>query len=115
MGQVICVDSGALPWQVPDKSWAGSVPDGHPVVQFKTVDPPGAFTRVQIAHYEPGHVENAHSHAMAEVLYITQGDMKVGDRSVSADMVLFIDKETVYGPLVAGPQGTTFLRVEVGA
>ena len=42
------------------------------------------------------------------------GEVSIGAvRAVPGTMV-FIEKETVYGPVVAGPTGAMFLRVEIG-
>lgn len=114
MGSISIVDTNALPWLLPGSDWKGKVADGEPAVRYKTVEPEHIGTRVQIAEYEPAHYEAPHSHPTSEVLYLIAGSLCVGDDGPAGPgTAVFVDKDTVYGPIVAGPEGATFLRVEL--
>jgi hypothetical protein len=63
------------------------------------------------AKYDPGMRVEAHWHPCNEVLYITQGELTVGGEAYKAGTALAIDEGTVYGPLVAGPEGAEFLTI----
>ena len=72
-----------------------------------TVDPV-YFNRV---NYAAGYTEPPHSHTVDEIIYIMEGELQVGDTRYIAGDTLWIEANTVYGPLTAGPQGMTFLLI----
>ena len=114
MGQVFVVNADDLEWLKPPKG-EFEVPSDSPNVEYKILSSPnGPVPGAQLSRFEPGHVTNLHSHPTSEVLYVLDGEVPIGDvRAVPGTMV-FIEKETVYGPVVAGPTGAMFLRVEIG-
>ena len=63
------------------------------------------------ARYDPGMEVKAHWHPCNEILYITTGELSVGGQLFKAGTALAIDEGTVYGPLVAGPEGAEFLTI----
>ncbi len=63
------------------------------------------------ARYDPGMRVESHWHPCNEVLYITSGELKVGDQVYKAGTALAIDEGTVYGPLIAGADGAEFLTI----
>lgn len=103
-----------VPWREVSLSWAGKVASGEPDVFFKELIGEGDICpRVQFARYEPGHYEKKHSHPVGEFLFITKGALELEDQVLGPGALIFIDKNTVYGPLKAGEKGTEFLRVEI--
>jgi hypothetical protein len=111
---IIVVSAEEKPWQEVDVSWAGKVARGEPDVVFKELIESGApCPRVQLIRYDPSHYEKRHSHPTGEFLYIISGSLDLGDESLAAGTLVYIDKNTVYGPIKAGSDGTEFLRVEV--
>lgn len=63
------------------------------------------------ARYDPGMEVQAHWHPCNEILYVTDGELNVGGTVYKPGTALAIDEGTVYGPLVAGPQGAEFLTI----
>lgn len=53
----------------------------------------------------------AHWHPCNEILYITAGELTVGGKLYGPGTAIAIDEGTVYGPLVAGPEGADFLTI----
>jgi quercetin dioxygenase-like cupin family protein len=68
---------------------------------------------VLIAEFDPGHRQEAHSHPTSEVLYILRGEVTIGATTSGAGTMVFVERDTTYGPLTAGPKGVRFLRVEI--
>ncbi|HKD69513.1 MAG TPA: cupin domain-containing protein [Candidatus Binataceae bacterium] len=70
---------------------------------------------LRVVEYAPRWVVEPHSHAASEVIYILDGEVSIGkDRFVTGDAV-HIEPNTVYGPLVAGPDGVRFVLMFTGA
>jgi quercetin dioxygenase-like cupin family protein len=114
MGKIVLVNAQELDWQVPGDEWPGKVAGDEPAVKFKPLESETSFAKVQIAHYEPGHVEKPHSHPGDEVLFMLDGELTIGDdMHVGSETAIFIERDTIYGPLVAGAGGATFFRVEM--
>jgi len=130
MGKVLIVDEREKQWQKSNpKTWAGAR-EGEPSVRYKVllsslsssagegrpaVAAPGeaGAPNVQLAEYEAGHVERPHSHPHDELLYILRGKGTIGERTLEPGIMLFIEKDTVYGPLSTGKEGLAFLRVQL--
>lgn len=79
-------------------------------------------SRFPIAHLEPGpwlgrvwyepHMRiEEHWHPCNEILYITKGELTVGETVYAVGTALAIEEGTVYGPLIAGPEGAEFLTI----
>jgi hypothetical protein len=99
---IVAIDPDGIPWH------AGSSAG----VRYKVVsDDSSGPARMQIAHYEPGWTHPAHSHPEAEALFILEGELFIGELKATRSMTVFIDKDTMYGPLTAGPEGAVFLRI----
>lgn len=114
VGQIVITQEADTPWRWSSKkAWSGTAEKGEPGVRYKVLNSATiAGPNVQLAQYEPGHVEPAHSHPHDEVLYILEGAGTVGDRDLTPGMLLYVEKDTLYGPLTSGPNGLTFLRVQ---
>ena len=63
------------------------------------------------ARYDAGMVVKAHWHPCNEILYITHGQITIGDETYGPGTTLAIDEGTVYGPIEAGPEGAQFLTI----
>jgi quercetin dioxygenase-like cupin family protein len=77
-------------------------------------DPAETGMMLRLVEYAPGYMVEAHSHAAPEAMYITRGEMRIGDHTYGPGDALYIDPETVYGPLTAGSQGVQFLLAFAG-
>ena len=78
----------------------------YPIAHFEKTGP--YFGR---ARYDPGMEVPAHWHPCNEILYVTAGELTVGGAVYKPGTALAIDEGTVYGPLVAGPEGAEFLTI----
>lgn len=58
---------------------------------------------------EPNHPLAPHAHRAAEIIFVTEGELVSGSRSLPAGSALHIEGNTLYG-LRAGPNGLTFLN-----
>ncbi len=65
-------------------------------------------------HYDPNIVLQRHSHASDTLLYILDGEVSIGGRSCPAGTQVVIPKDVPFGPLIAGPEGCTFLESYAG-
>ena len=105
MGKVSSIDESAIEWiQPPGKAGV------HFKILYSTAQ---GGPNVQLAEYEPGHEEHPHSHPTSELLYILEGELSLGEERVGPGTMLFVEKDTVYGPLIGGQRGVKFLRVEL--
>ena len=66
---------------------------------------------VFLVHRGKSFVGPRHSHSEDEIIYILEGDVTVGNEHCPTGTVLFIQKDTPYGPLRSGPGGVTFLNI----
>ena len=117
MGRIVFVQEKDLEWQWSRKAnWPGAATEGEPRVRYKVLNTQETGgPNSQLAEYEPGHVEAPHSHPHDELLYILSGHGSLAERRLEPGVLLFIERDTVYGPLTAGEQGLTFLRVQMSA
>jgi quercetin dioxygenase-like cupin family protein len=104
-------EEGAVDWLEVPEEWQGKAARGEPGVRFKVLsDGASGVPGIQLIEFEPGHHENAHSHPESEILYVLDGQMRIGERTLRAGSGAFITRDTVYGPLdTAG--GVRFLRI----
>ena len=105
MGKVSSIDESAIEWiQPPGKAGV------HFKILYSTAQ---GGPNVQLAEYEPGHEEHPHSHPTSELLYILEGELSLDGERVGPGTMLYVEKDTVYGPLIGGQHGVKFLRVEL--
>jgi hypothetical protein len=64
-----------------------------------------AFTR-----YDPGLILERHGHASDAQVFIIDGEVSVGGRSCPGGTLIVLEKGAAFGPLIAGPNGCTFLE-----
>ena len=114
MGRAVIIDESVLKWQSAHKTgWPGAT-IGQPDVRYKLLSSEReGGPNIQLAEYEAQHVEPPHSHPHDEILYILDGGGTFGDRDLRAGLLLFIEKDTVYGPIISGDHGMKFLRVQM--
>src|SRR5262245_280843 len=66
-----------------------------------------------VAHtrYDPGLVIEKHSHLADEVIYVLEGELRVGERLCTAGTSLVLERGTPFGPVIAGPRGAVLFEV----
>jgi hypothetical protein len=68
-----------------------------------------AYTR-----YDPGFIIARHAHKSDALIFILEGEVRIGERNCPPGTLVVLEKDTFFGPLVAGPQGCTFLESYAG-
>ena len=111
MGQVLYASAHETSWLRPEGEWEAQA--GRPDSRYKLLAAGKNVPTVLIAEFEPDHRQEAHSHPTSEVLYILRGEVTIGTTRSCAGTMVFVEKDTTYGPLIAGPKGVRFLRVEI--
>jgi hypothetical protein len=72
-------------------------------------------TRVFIhCHYDPGMTIEAHGHASDHAIFVLNGSVTVGEVECPPATLVVLEKGAVFGPLVAGPEGTDLLEFYAG-
>ena len=66
------------------------------------------------AEYDPGMVIERHGHSSDHVIFVTRGSVAVGDVDWSPGMMVLLEQGAIFGPLVAGPEGTELLEFYTG-
>ncbi len=69
---------------------------------------------VSHTRYDPGVIISRHSHKSDSLIYILEGAVQVGDRPCGPGTQIVLEKDVVFGPLIAGPEGCTFLESYAG-
>jgi hypothetical protein len=65
---------------------------------------------VIFTEYDPGLTLEAHGHSSDHVLFILKGSLRVGEVECTSGMTILLEHGAVFGPLVAGPEGTQLLE-----
>ncbi|MBI2867885.1 MAG: cupin domain-containing protein [Chloroflexi bacterium] len=110
MGKVVTRRGNEVQWEVNREMEVG----GKKTWGIKNklyIDPKKDGALVRLVAAAAGFVERAHSHTASEVIYVLEGEVQVGDALYTAGDALFIEANTPYGPLKAGPRGMKFLLV----
>jgi hypothetical protein len=68
-----------------------------------------AYTR-----YDPGLILPRHRHASDSLVYILDGEVTIDGRRCPPGTQIVLPKDAPIGPLVAGPEGCTFLESYAG-
>ncbi|MBI3744138.1 MAG: cupin domain-containing protein [Chloroflexi bacterium] len=63
--------------------------------------------------YEPGYVYPRHSHPVDEIFYVLRGEFAINGHHLLEGSLLFVPKNTQYGPEYTGSDGVLFVRVEL--
>ncbi len=64
--------------------------------------------------YDPGMTLEPHGHSSDHVIYILKGSLMVGETNCTPGMMILLEHGAVFGPLVAGPEGTELLEFYTG-
>ncbi len=64
--------------------------------------------------YDPGLVLEEHGHSSDHVLFILKGTLFVGETECTPGMMVLLEHGAVFGPLIAGPEGTELLEFYTG-
>jgi quercetin dioxygenase-like cupin family protein len=75
------------------------------------VDERGAATMMLIVKYEPGSRVEPHYHHSDYASIVVEGSIEVTRRNETVGSIRVVNAGTVYGPLVAGPEGCTVVEV----
>ncbi len=65
-------------------------------------------------HYDPGVMIERHGHASDHAIYVLAGSVTVGEVDCRAGTLVMLDHGAVFGPLVAGREGTEILEYYAG-
>lgn len=107
------LDGGPRFYQIED------VPAREVVAQMHGARRAGVHLRVLesnadrfIAHtrYDPNLIIARHAHRSAFFVYILEGELTVGDRLCLPGTLIVMEKDVFFGPLIAGPDGCTFIE-----
>ncbi|HEY7106713.1 MAG TPA: hypothetical protein VH986_09945 [Acidimicrobiia bacterium] len=74
-------------------------------------DERGSVARVMIVKYDPGARVEPHYHDCDYCSIVVEGSMQITRRVHGVRSVRVVNAGTVYGPLVAGPDGCTVIDV----
>lgn len=73
-------------------------------------DETGAAGTVLIVKYEPGSLVAPHYHHADYCSVVVEGSIEVTRRNHEVGSIRIVNAGTVYGPLVAGPEGATVIE-----
>jgi hypothetical protein len=65
-------------------------------------------------HYDPGMTIEAHGHASDHAIFVLNGSVTVGEVECGPATLVVLEKGAVFGPLVAGIEGTDLLEFYAG-
>jgi len=97
-------DDDRLDWQgLDDRVQSALVDFGDPADPQRPV--------VMFVRYAPGITVRPHAHDADYCSIVVQGEVEVTRERHTVGSVRFVSAGTTYGPLVAGPEGTTLIDV----
>jgi hypothetical protein len=67
-----------------------------------------------LSRWDPGMVIHRHGHWSHQVVYVTRGEVLVGDRLCPAGTHIDLPLGAAIGPMIAGPDGVEMLEVAMG-
>jgi quercetin dioxygenase-like cupin family protein len=59
--------------------------------------------------FAPNSEAQAHGHSSSEIIYVTQGELRLGSQLCGPGSAIYVEANTLYGFKV-GPEGATFLN-----
>jgi hypothetical protein len=80
-------------------------------LRFLEQTPTRAFMH---CHYDPGMTIEAHGHASDHAIFVLNGSVTVGAVECGRATLVVLEQGAVFGPLVAGPEGTDLLEFYAG-
>jgi len=116
MAKVKLLTSDQIPWSRPmedervSEEQRGKLKRGERSTEFRMREA-GTADSLQLVEirYQPDSEIQLHSHDADEIIYILEGSMKIGNRTVGPGASLFIAGGTFYG-FRAGPDGLHILN-----
>jgi hypothetical protein len=69
---------------------------------------------VLYARYDAGMLIERHEHRSDHIVYVLEGEIRVGDELCTAGTNLVLEKGAAFGPIEAGPEGALLLEVMMG-
>ena len=69
---------------------------------------------VLYARYDAGMLIERHGHRSDHIVYVLEGEIRVGDEVCAAGTNLVLEQGAVFGPIEAGPEGALMLEVMMG-
>lgn len=66
------------------------------------------------AKYDPGVIVERHSHMSDHIVFVLEGEVMIGDQLCTKGMHVTLEKGAVFGPLIAGPEGTLMYEIMMG-
>jgi hypothetical protein len=73
-----------------------------------------AARMVVLGRYDPRVVIERHGHASDHLVYVLEGELRVGERRCAPGTLVVLELGASFGPLVAGEQGALLLEVWMG-
>jgi predicted enzyme related to lactoylglutathione lyase len=64
--------------------------------------------------YDPGLTLEVHGHRSDHIIYILKGSVHIGEVDCRPGTMILLEHEAVFGPIVAGPEGTELLEFYTG-
>jgi len=83
-------------------------------VRLKILTASASAPVVIVTEYDPGMVVEAHAHRSDHVIFITRGSVTIGGVDCPAGTAVVLPEGAVFGPLVAGPDGTGLIEFYAG-
>ena len=69
---------------------------------------------VLYARYDPGMLVERHGHRSDHVVWVIEGEIRVGDELCGAGTNIVLEQGAVFGPIEAGPEGALMLEIMAG-
>jgi hypothetical protein len=69
---------------------------------------------VLYARYDPGMLIERHGHRSDHIVYVLEGQIRVGNELCTAGTNLMLEEGAPFGPIEAGPNGALLLEVMMG-
>jgi ChrR-like protein with cupin domain len=99
-------------WDEPGTEWTYDAEKKLKFARFRLgVDERGTATMMLVVKYEPGSYVPAHYHGADYCSIVVDGSIEVTRRNHEVGSMRFENAGTVYGPLIAGPEGCTVIDI----
>lgn len=66
------------------------------------------------ARYDPHMVAERHGHLSDHIVFVLEGEIRVGDTLCTKGMHITLEQGAVFGPIVAGPEGALLYEIMMG-
>jgi len=106
-------EPGVRFYHVNDVPWKEAIPQMHGerrVAAHLKILEWNKDRMVSYTKYDPGLILRRHGHKSDSHIFIIEGDVTIGGRPCPTGTLIVLDKDTFFGPLVAGPNGCVFLE-----